>query len=212
MKLTSLLSKYGLSEETAFQDSRVAVKPIPCDWRGCPLGLYDPDTGGVTLPPNYTEGAVLHEAGHRYGHYYYNDLSEGFAEAFRGHFLPETVTYLGGGKELSEVGALLSPGQRGYLMLRFSNEPTRDLLQKVNAPGYYMLPDGSYGIPLMVTGDVAWIQLAALGLGALSAGWLGFLAWRAEEKITTAASKNILPLALLGAATVLGYVYLSRRK
>lgn len=81
----STMVKTGLSSEPAFMDTSFVLAPIPCYDGRCPLGLYDPDTRTVILPPEFSEAALLHELGHRYDHYYSRsgNLSEDFAESFR---------------------------------------------------------------------------------------------------------------------------------
>jgi hypothetical protein len=72
----------GLVSDPAFQGLTFLIEPIPYT-NGCPLGLYFHDTGLIWIPPEADESTLLHEVGHRYGDYYYHDLSEGFAEYFR---------------------------------------------------------------------------------------------------------------------------------
>lgn len=87
----AVIQNLGLLQEPAFQQLTFVIEPIPCDNSGCALGLYDPNRGVIILPPQFLESALIHELGHRYGHYYYNDLSEAFAEKFRRHYLPGSV-------------------------------------------------------------------------------------------------------------------------
>ena len=84
-----ILNKYRLNEEPAFRDVKVAISPIPDEYHA--LGLYYPDAykgynvepGTIWIPPESDEETALHELGHRFGHYYDNDLSESLAEKFR---------------------------------------------------------------------------------------------------------------------------------
>jgi len=49
------------------------------------LGALFPDEGEaglIVLPPTASESTLLHELGHRIGFFYYNDLSEDFANAY----------------------------------------------------------------------------------------------------------------------------------
>ena len=88
--LDQLLEAHGLQDEPAFKDLNVVLGPLP-PIGGSPLGLYYPDPdwrikvnpGTIWVPPESDEETMLHELGHRYGHYYYNDLSESFAEKYR---------------------------------------------------------------------------------------------------------------------------------
>ncbi len=72
----------GLAADPAFQALTIIIEPIPC-FNGCPLGLYYHDTRTIVVPPDADESTLLHELGHRYGDYHYQDLSEEFAECFR---------------------------------------------------------------------------------------------------------------------------------
>ena len=85
-----LLNKNGLASEPAFEDVKVSIAPLP-PIGGNPLGLYYPDAdpqyrvqpGTIWIPPDSDEDTILHELGHRYGHFYANNLSESFAEKYR---------------------------------------------------------------------------------------------------------------------------------
>ncbi len=72
----------GLAADPAFQALTIIIEPIPC-FNGCPLGLYYHDTRTIVVPPEADESTLLHELGHRYGDFHYQDLSEEFAERFR---------------------------------------------------------------------------------------------------------------------------------
>lgn len=86
-----ILDAHGLSNEPAFDDLFVEISPISPDEKGkIPLGLYYPDDKLIVLPPTLTyapgslgESVALHELGHRHGHYYWNDISEEYAENYR---------------------------------------------------------------------------------------------------------------------------------
>jgi hypothetical protein len=93
----TILRKHNLHEEPAFDDVLVQIAPLPSEYRQT-LGLYYPDAdpltrvapGTIWVPPDANEETVLHELGHRFGHYHNDNLSEGFAEQFRieRHFQP----------------------------------------------------------------------------------------------------------------------------
>lgn len=86
----NLINKHGFDKEPAFDNVLVEIAPLP-PINGRPLGLYYPDpdhslkvkSGTIWIPPDADEDTVLHELGHRYHHYYHNDLSENRAEEFR---------------------------------------------------------------------------------------------------------------------------------
>lgn len=86
----AVMVNMGLLEEPAFQNLTFVIEPIPCD-DGCALGLYDPNYGVIILPPQFLEATLIHELGHRHGHYYFGDLSEEHAEAFRNRYLPRST-------------------------------------------------------------------------------------------------------------------------
>ena len=85
-----VLEMTGLSSEPAFRDVWVAIRPINQqneNERGA-IGLYYPGHGLIVMPPDGKDEVLVHELGHRYGHYHYNDLSEQFAERFRTSQIP----------------------------------------------------------------------------------------------------------------------------
>jgi hypothetical protein len=93
-EIDAFLKKTGLASEPAFDNLHVMTAEIAPTPHSKILGLYFPegDSGGefgnlppstTVLPPDVSKSTVLHELGHRYGHYYYDDLSEEFAEAYR---------------------------------------------------------------------------------------------------------------------------------
>ena len=85
-----ILRAHGIQDEPAFDKVLVEIAPLPAQYRDT-LGLYYPDPdhavqvepGTIWIPPNADEETVLHELGHRRGHFYHNDLSEKTAEAYR---------------------------------------------------------------------------------------------------------------------------------
>jgi hypothetical protein len=85
-----ILKKNGIEDEPAFEKVFVDISPLP-PMNGNPLGLYYSESdinlgilpGTIVVPPEADEQTVLHELGHRYGHYYTGDLSEEFAESYR---------------------------------------------------------------------------------------------------------------------------------
>ena len=82
--------------DPAFADVTINIEPIPCFPNGCPLGLYYPDIATIVVPPEASNAVLLHELGHRHGHYYYNNLSEHYAEGFRqSHQGSRVAMYMG---------------------------------------------------------------------------------------------------------------------
>lgn len=84
----------GLASEPAFDDLRFLTEPISQTLKGRTiLGLYYPENGHdaygyipgktIHLPINASYETLLHELGHRYGDFYFGNLSEEFAERWR---------------------------------------------------------------------------------------------------------------------------------
>jgi hypothetical protein len=76
-----IIQSRGFASEPAFTDVYVSVHDIPPEANA--VGLYFPSSGTIVIPPDGYESVFIHELGHRYGHYHYDDLSEKFAESFR---------------------------------------------------------------------------------------------------------------------------------
>lgn len=76
-----VLDEYGLASDLAFRDVFVSIAPIPKKENA--LGLYYPGSELIVVPPECEDDVLLHELGHRYGHYYHGNLTEVFAETFR---------------------------------------------------------------------------------------------------------------------------------
>jgi hypothetical protein len=109
-----IINEHGFSAEPAFSDVTVAIRPIP-EMDGCPLGLYYPASGTIVIPPDGYPSVILHELGHRYGHYYYNNLSEQFAESFRKRYQGGTAVMYAGRDfaRLPKMGSLFEEGEPG---------------------------------------------------------------------------------------------------
>src|SRR3990172_1508786 len=84
----------GLDKDPAFDFLHFVDEPIPQHSNSRTiLGLYYPDhardyygyipPSTIHLPPDASTSTLWHELGHRHGHFYYNDMSEKYAEAFR---------------------------------------------------------------------------------------------------------------------------------
>jgi len=93
-QIDQIMAVYGFMYDPAFDNVKIGIEPIKC-YNGCPLGLYFPSEewnqgvgaivpgGTIIIPLEGSEDTLLHELGHRHGHYYYDDLSERYAENFR---------------------------------------------------------------------------------------------------------------------------------
>ena len=86
-----ILDAKGLSNDPAIKDPNfmVRIDELPIEYRDKALGLYYPDCpdnpslSRLWVPPDADDETVKHEIGHRIGHYYYNNVSEPFAESYR---------------------------------------------------------------------------------------------------------------------------------
>ena len=85
------MQESGLAADPAFDFLHFANEPITAQKGTLPiLGFYYPESSRdhrgyvppstIILPENASYDTLLHELGHRYGHFYFNDLSESFAE------------------------------------------------------------------------------------------------------------------------------------
>jgi hypothetical protein len=91
------MKQTGLDKEPAFDFLHFLSEDIPPMEKKRILGLYFPDgdpsnhafgylpASTIVLPLDSDVDTLLHELGHRYGDYYYGNLSESFAEDYRKH-------------------------------------------------------------------------------------------------------------------------------
>lgn len=70
-------------EDPAFESVTFVIDEPPSILGIPTMGAYFPDTRTIVLAPDANEACALHELGHGHGHFYSNDLSEGYAENFR---------------------------------------------------------------------------------------------------------------------------------
>lgn len=108
--MKAVIQDLGLTEEPAFKNLRTVISPhlyppyaekpalvlydvnVGCEFTPFLkpdfdkyLGALFPDEGEaglIVLPPTAGESTLLHELGHRIGFFYYNDLSEAFANNY----------------------------------------------------------------------------------------------------------------------------------
>lgn len=152
-EIDQILLTKSLAANPAFDDLNILIEPIPCT-NGCPLGLYFPvqewspiiqgvmPEHTIVLPPDALEGALFHELGHRHGHYYYDDLSEKYAENFRKQYQKgRALLYLGNDFNiLPRFGALFEEGEGGAVEMAFLQPLTQNELygieSRLHAVGY----------------------------------------------------------------------------
>ena len=129
-RIDNIIRSRGLENEQAFKGTIFYVEPIPClgGNGACPIGLHLYKENKIIVSPGWSEGTVLHELGHRYGYYYYNDLSESYAESFRKgqmvYLLPQRfVIGEGSGAEMAavdwaKIDTLFTVGDKGEFVWR----------------------------------------------------------------------------------------------
>lgn len=219
--IDQILLRHGLGQEPAFDKVGIAIRPIP-DMNGCPLGLYYPDSALIIIPPDGQESVLLHELGHRYGHYYHNNISEPFAEDYR-HRYQKGDALMYSGRDfgrLPKFDALFQEGERGVLALAFSVGLSQDDLMGIEQQfSWYSrgepLPKITYsedGLPTVTVHfqkGVEWLVIA----GAVMAGTI-VLSASAVAYAVYKISKDMpwLPAVLgVGFLSFLGLRALSRR-
>lgn len=208
-----ILAKKSLSTDPAFDNLVVSIEPIP-SFNGCPLGLYYPDTATIVIPPNGLESALLHELGHRHGHYYYDDLSERYAEHFRKIYQPKGRALLYAGnhfENLPKFGVLFEEGERGAVEISLLQPLTCDELYGVEdllclyqerPPKIRCGYDGD--IPFVrfeFTKGVDWLVIigaALAGTVVAGVGAIGYAIYKTAE-----ATPWVVPVALAGVGALL---------
>lgn len=167
-----IINKHGFASEPAFKDLTVSLNHIyqPEPKKYCILGLYYPEYGMNVIPPDAAEATVLHELGHRYCHYYYDDLSEESAESFRKTFQRNGAMLYHGNDfyKLPYMGVLFVPGETGAVEFdcrRVNNNLVAALYNELasQAQGnqvpklYYM----NYGVRIEFSKSVDWFPIFA---------------------------------------------------
>jgi len=209
-EIDQILIRHRLDREPAFDKVGIDIRPIP-DMNGCPLGLYYPDSELIVIPPDGYESVLLHELGHRYGHYYYNDLSEPFAEDYRRRYQHgDALMYSGGDFDrLPKFESLFQEGERGMLALAFSS-PLYDhevmafkqelsrYSQGEPIPRFAYSEDGLPTLTIHFQKGVNWLAIT----GAVMAGTfigtfaaLGYAVYKIADTMPW-----IIPVGLLGTA------------
>jgi len=218
-----LLTK-NLATDPAFVDLRVGIETIH-SYNGCPLGLYFPEAEWspyiqklvpgktIIIPPDALEATLLHELGHRHGHYYYDDLTEPYAESFRKIYQPKGRSMLYAGEDtprLRKFGVLFEEGERGAVEVALLQPLTPETLHEIKSqlsshseppPRCYY---GNGGVPFLrfeFTKGIDWLVVIGAtlaGLVAVTAGIMGYAIYKvAEEK------PWITPVAIIGTISAL---------
>ena len=134
-RVIRIMSSHSLVGEPAFKGVKIVFRDIPCTPEGCPLGLYSRWSRTITLPPNFTEGALLHELGHAHGDYYRGDLSESYAEAFRQKFTGGRVllAYIPFSRieEIANYERLFQEGEKGEVEIILSEQLSEQTIDTI---------------------------------------------------------------------------------
>ena len=220
-EVDEILIRHGLAQEPAFDKVGIAIRPIP-EMDGCPLGLYYPDSATIVIPPDGYESVLLHELGHRYGHYYYDNLSEPFAEDYRRRYQKGNAIMYSGPDfaRLPKFDRLFQEGERGMLSLAFSVAPSEEDLTGIQEEfGRYSqgerIPRLTYSeehlptVTVHFQKGVEWLVIAGAvmaGSLVLSAAAVGYAVYKIAKDMPW------LPVAIgIGLVSFLGLRTLSRR-
>jgi len=217
VRVRKTILRYGLAHDLAFADTRVLFDPIRCNGR-CPLGMYDTDTNIIYLAPIWSEATLLHELGHRHGHYYHDDISEGYAERWRKTLMAKDLLAEGGPGDtarMTEVSSLLRPGESGVFEVYYDRTVTREMLDEV----YRAALEAGLDIGVLEGQDnilrmgfkaprvAKFLPLAAL-VWVVGLGIGGVLAWGVYRITNTIADKAV-SILVIGTGAVILYKVLS---
>lgn len=210
----------GLAADPAFQTVNFSIQPIP-SFDGCPLGLYFPDVEYVSqfgatipamtiiLPPDGTQGALLHELGHHYGNYYHNDLSENFAENFRQKYQSGMALLYRryGLEQLADAGRLFREGEKGVIEVAFLRPLAGEHVAELSRQLYYagdgeVLPKVTYRtddiptIRILFRKGADWPVIVAsvlAGSAIATVGVLGYAVYKLSKEMPW-----VIPVSLFG--------------
>ncbi len=210
-EITQAMRSKNLVADPAFGDLHFLVESIPC-FDGCPLGLYYPDTATIILPPDATVAALMHELGHRHGHYYYGDMSEQYAENYRKAYQGGRVLLYSGNRisSLPSFAALFEEGERGVVEVALGGRMTLDQLREIKSPFYSYgeaPPRCFYGnseIPWVrfeFTKGVDWLVVIGstlAGATVATIGVIGYAVYKVSKELPW-----IAPVAIFGTGLAL---------
>lgn len=206
-EIDSIMARRSLTTDPAFDDLVISIESIPC-FNGCPLGLYYPDTKTVVMPPDGLESALLHELGHRHGHYYYDDLSERYAEYFRKIYQPKgrVLLYQGNHFEnLHKFGVLFEEGEKGAIEIALSQPLTYDELYEIKdslcsypepPPKIRYMSGEIPVISFEFTKGVDWLVIIGATLAGTIVAGVGAIGYAIYK--TADATPWVIPVALAG--------------
>lgn len=209
-----VMSGKGFATNPAFDNVNILIEPIPC-LNGCPLGLYYPDKAIIVLPPDATRAALLHELGHRHGHFYYDDLSERYAENFRHRYEKgNALLYVGNDfSRLSRFGAVFEEGEKGAVEVAMFNPITREDLEELgielyrHCGSFEKRPEVRYGyndspwVRVEFTKGVDWLVIIGSILTATALAGVGAIGYAVYK--TSKDTPWMVPLALAATGSFL---------
>jgi len=225
-EIDQIMTAKRLSDNPAFGDElAISLESIACT-NSCPLGLYFPVSEWspnvqryvrgetIILPPDACEGALFHELGHRHGHYYYDNLSEKYAEDFRRKYQKgRALLYLGNDLSLlPKFGKLFEEGERGAVELALSQKLTPAELYNVEDT-LYSYSRNDEPAPVVHYGNSApWLRVEfttgadfMVIIGSLMAatvlatvGALGYAVYKISDELPW-----IVPLTIFGALSTM---------
>jgi len=220
-EVDQILARHGLSQEPAFDKVSIDIRPIP-DMNGCPLGLYYPDSATIVIPPDGYESVLLHELGHRYGHYYYDNLSEVFAEDYRRRYQRGNALMYSGGDftRLQRFGELFQEGEKGTLAMAFSSPLSSSDLRALQ-DGYWLYSNGEpiphltyseNGLPTLTIRfqkGVDWLAITGAVMASVLVGSVvavGYAVYKIADTMPW-----FIPVALFGVVSFFGLRALSKK-
>lgn len=206
-----VMTEKGLATNPAFNRLDILIQPIP-KLNGCPLGLYIPERSQIILPADFSEAAFYHELGHRHGHYYYDNLSEQYAESFRSKYQGgSALLYVGDDfSRLAKFGHLYEEGESGAVEVALQRPLNSAQLEEIKAQflGYGERPPKITHyvseVPMLridFTKGVDWpviIGTTMTGIVLVTAGAIFYAIYKVSRDMPW-----LVPLTILGSFTFL---------
>ena len=220
-RIEAVMVKHGLLGDPAFVGTKFFVDEILCQSR-CPLGMYDVDNNEIYLAPLFSEDTLLHELGHRYGHYYYaKPFSEEFANMFmkthqsNKHLVAEGTpaeSYL-----FEQAESLFNSGESALLEVYseepFSSADAEAVKQRLIEEGVPVQSVEALGRVLRVRFSryegANFLPLFPIIGGIILLGMGGILSW-ALFRITNEAVNKLIPLVLIGIGAFIVYTHITK--
>ncbi len=200
LHIATVMDNLGLIQEPAFKDVQFFIGPMP-KLDGCPLGLFWPDNREVNIPVEANDVVLLHEMGHAYGQYYFNDLSEPYAERWRRAYQKQPVAFYGASNRwdnLPKYDKLFEEGEQGVLEVAFSRllRPgeaaafqeavySRAIPREPLPALHYVAPRAGAWIETMrmdFTKGADWLSIAARALRSLASASVAYGVYKTQGR------------------------------